>query len=67
MRYIVVYTLYPKTIIIILMHLTRYKDVEIGEAEEKHQQEFGVYQQKMKHLMYTQENTLAQLQVRQCV
>ncbi|KAK8390842.1 hypothetical protein O3P69_010514 [Scylla paramamosain] len=41
----------------------RHKDVEIGEAEEKHQQEIGVYQQKMKHLMYTQENTLAQLQI----
>lgn len=36
--------------------------MEIGEAEEKHQQEIGVYQQKMKHLMFTQENTVAQLQ-----
>ncbi|XP_042207068.1 dynein regulatory complex subunit 4-like isoform X2 [Homarus americanus] len=41
----------------------RHKDVEIGEAEEKHQQEISVYQQKMKHLMFTQENTLTQLQV----
>lgn len=43
--------------------MCRHKDVEIGEAEEKHQQELSVYQQKMKHLMFTQENTLAQLQV----
>ncbi|KAK4291261.1 hypothetical protein Pmani_035901 [Petrolisthes manimaculis] len=41
----------------------RHKDVEIGEAEEKHQQQISVYEQKMKHLMFTQENTLAQLQV----
>ncbi|XP_069195018.1 dynein regulatory complex subunit 4 isoform X2 [Procambarus clarkii] len=41
----------------------RHKDVEIGEAEEKHQQEISVYQQKMKHLMFTQENTLTHLQV----
>ncbi|CAL4110967.1 unnamed protein product, partial [Meganyctiphanes norvegica] len=41
----------------------RYKDVEIAEAEEKHQQEISVYQQKMKHLMFTQENSLTKLQV----
>ncbi|XP_064090287.1 dynein regulatory complex subunit 4-like [Macrobrachium nipponense] len=41
----------------------RHKDVEIADAEEKHQQEINVYQQKMKHLMFTHENTLTQLQV----
>ncbi|XP_076039651.1 growth arrest specific protein 8 [Oratosquilla oratoria] len=41
----------------------RYKDAEIAEAEEKHQQEIQVYEQKMKHLMFTQENNLATLQV----
>ena len=37
--------------------------MEIADSEEKHQQEINVYQQKMKHLMFTHENTLTQLQV----
>ena len=45
----------------------RVKDRELEEAEERHQMEVKVYKQKVKHLLYEQENHLADLKAENMV
>uniref|UniRef100_UPI00358EA322 dynein regulatory complex subunit 4 isoform X3 n=1 Tax=Myxine glutinosa TaxID=7769 RepID=UPI00358EA322 len=41
----------------------RNKDKEMEDAEERHQVEIKVYKQKVKHLLYEQQNSLAEVQI----
>ena len=45
----------------------RVKDRELEESEERHQMEVKVYKQKVKHLLYEQENHLADLKAENMV
>ncbi|PSN52192.1 Growth arrest-specific protein 8 [Blattella germanica] len=45
----------------------RNKDREIEEAEEKHQTEIKLYQQKVKHLLYEHQNNLSELKAESMV
>ena len=45
----------------------RVKDRELEESEERHQTEVKVYKQKVKHLLYEQENHLADLKAENMV
>jgi hypothetical protein len=45
----------------------RVKDRELEETEERHQMEVKVYKQKVKHLLYEQENHLAGLKAENMV
>ena len=43
------------------------KDRELEETEERHQMEVKIYKQKVKHLLYEQENHLAGLKAENMV
>ena len=45
----------------------RVKDRELEEMEERHQMEVKIYKQKVKHLLYEQENHLAGLKAENMV
>ena len=45
----------------------RVKDRELEETEERHQMEVKIYKQKVKHLLYEQENHLAGLKAENMV
>ena len=45
----------------------RVKDRELEESEERHQTEVKVYKQKVKHLLYEQEHSLAELKAENMV
>ena len=45
----------------------RVKDRELEEVEERHQMEVKIYKQKVKHLLYEQENHLADLKAENMV
>ncbi len=45
----------------------RVKDRELEESEERHQAEIKVYKQKVKHLLYEQEQNLAELRAENMV
>ena len=45
----------------------RVKDRELEETEERHQMEVKIYKQKVKHLLYEQENHLASLKAENMV
>ncbi len=51
----------------ILFFLFRVKDRELEESEERHQAEIKVYKQKVKHLLYEQEQNLAELRAENMV
>ena len=43
------------------------KDRELEESEERHMMEVKVYKQKVKHLLYEQENNIAELKAENMV
>ena len=45
----------------------RVKDRELEESEERHMMEVKVYKQKVKHLLYEQENNIAELKAENMV
>ena len=50
-----------------VMCQVRVKDRELEESEERHMMEVKVYKQKVKHLLYEQENNIAELKAENMV
>ena len=45
----------------------RVKDRELEESEERHMMEVKVFKQKVKHLLYEQENSIAEIKAENMV
>ncbi len=49
---------------VIFTRNSRNKDRELENAEEKHQKEMKIYQQKVKHLMYEHQTQISEMKVK---
>ena len=52
-------------VVVVVFHLTCLRELE--ESEERHMMEVKVYKQKVKHLLYEQENNIAELKAENMV
>ena len=53
------------TVVVVDFHLLLLRELE--ESEERHMMEVKVYKQKVKHLLYEQENNIAELKAENMV